>query len=95
MEDKTTLDAGVLVYYQGTAPGMGRVCRHFGSKVAARQWSRQIGRERDVKIIYADAAPELLEALEWGLRVWFDILKRDSEPWTDRARAAIAKAKGE
>lgn len=38
------------------------------------------------------AAPELLGALKWALRVHFDILKRHSEPWTDAAKAAITKA---
>jgi len=40
------------------------------------------------------AAPDLLEALRWALRVHFDILKRESEPWTDAAEKAIAKAVG-
>lgn len=34
---------------------------------------------------------ELVAALEWALRVHFDVCKRESEPWTDAARAALAK----
>lgn len=37
------------------------------------------------------AAPSLLAALEWSLRVHSDILKRESEPWTDAARAILAR----
>lgn len=39
-------------------------------------------------------APEMFEALKWSLRVWFEILHRESEPWTDAALAVIAKAEG-
>lgn len=52
------------------------------------------GREVDFHLI--DAAPDLLEALEW--MVWYTNLVHSSEvlkKLEDKARAAIAKAKGD
>lgn len=45
-----------------------------------------------------EAAPELLEALELGLEYWAHRQQRyrNRHPvWVEKARAAIAKAKGE